>query len=1257
MKKKGNRFLVRAVSVLILALLLFIAFLPSLLSTNIGKKSFTHIINAKFSGKFTIEKLSLSWFGDQNIQGIQWKNQKKGVFIRCDQISSSTALWRLLLKNDLGEMKMHSPHMELDADLSPPSPFGYTEYEPASLSIQQAGLVPKLILKKRHYFGNIEVDGGTLLLFSKQKNLAAFQKVSAQFHLPEEHFPVGVALIGQTQQDQNIGKFEIKAEIHSFNFSKPHFDLSAKLVQFPIHGIDELFSFFDPSLKGLIYEGIGPTFDLDLDAKFHPENKELSLLAQSSHLHAEIHTESKHNVLALQTPGKLIFTITPTFAEKFFPKFSSLKNFGLINSPEIVLHINQLSLPSGFDFSKAAFHTQMVVSSAQLVELNTKESIQLDALSLSLTSEEMRKTLKLSSNISIQMDGLNSAMQIRGDFKNPFSDEIQGNCKIQVQDFPIKLLEEKIGHFVGTTLSGHCTIDLKDKMVDLKIKASTPSLKISEASFHIDDFVMLLEPIQVDFHPSNAPLQSPMKLSIEQLSFPKFSPEKMRLTCHFQIPHLQLYKQWDLNNLEGEILARSLEEVHFHLRSHEINMESLFSIQNNFKDFFLKKPLLLDYVLTEDKFHSLFPKNAKAPILLSPLKMHLTVDPFSLNQMRTKAAIGFDAFTFQYENQIKAISNIKASLAIDLPKESFEAAIKTENLDLHAEAKLIKWDQKIDFSKADMRFNLHMEDFSLQILDALLAKSYPLTPLLGPTLNLSLQAVCNPDVKTVAVTAKSHFLNLETSVDLKENLLEMNKPSKLDLTITEKGYQILDQLCTGQNESPFELQKPIQIQLSIKEMFCPLSHFKPDFWQIYLTADLQNEECSFLEKNSGQVFTLEKTLLAVDHTNSNTPFSFDIKSNISSKDSNSLKEGKVAIEAIFKEHFQNQKVQLKILKFPSTLLDIFARSFGRVDLPFSALFGETLNAQLHIDLKNFTGPISANLHSPNTRISFAGEIDNGILTLKERLYAQMALTPGLSTLFLKEINPFSISSIESVHPVTLEIDPKGFSLPLLQKEFQKVSLPHARIELGQIVCKNEGNLNQALALLKQNVSKSPHLHLWFTPIDFQVQNNICTVERTEILINNSLELCTFGQLDIAKEKVDMVLGLTAQCLKKAFGIGNLPPNYILQIPLKGPMDNVKLGTKKATSKLTALLLWQKSALAAGSLGGKGTGALLGDLIGKMATLPDNNAKSPSAKHPFPWEKGSKISKKEDKPIKKKKVKIKTSRRKPKPLKQLFKILT
>lgn len=127
-------------------------------------------------------------------------------------------------------------------------------------------------------------------------------------------------------------------------------------------------------------------------------------------------------------------------------------------------------------------------------------------------------------------------------------------------------------------------------------------------------------------------------------------------------------------------------------------------------------------------------------------------------------------------------------------------------------------------------------------------------------------------------------------------------------------------------------------------------------------------------------------------------------------------------------------------------------------------------------------------------------------------------------------------------------------------------------------------------------------------------------ERTEILISNTYQVCIWGGLDFPAQKVDMVLGLTASCLKIAFGIKNLPDDYVLQIPMKGKMDNVKINTSKATAKIAALLLWQQKAVS-GAFGKSSAGAVLGEFMNKLGPLPDIGSKAPPAKRPFPWENG------------------------------------
>ena len=171
-----------------------------------------------------------------------------------------------------------------------------------------------------------------------------------------------------------------------------------------------------------------------------------------------------------------------------------------------------------------------------------------------------------------------------------------------------------------------------------------------------------------------------------------------------------------------------------------------------------------------------------------------------------------------------------------------------------------------------------------------------------------------------------------------------------------------------------------------------------------------------------------------------------------------------------------------------------------------------------------------------------------------------------------------------------------------------------------------------------------------------VKKGIVDVERADILLAETFDIALWGTINPIKNNVDMTLGLTADCLSKAFAITNIPPDYVLQIPMTGTLSDVKINTGKATAKVAALLAWQQ-AETAGALAGGSTGALFGHLIGKLGALPLNDKNTPPAKRPFPWEKESSAnsndSKSKEGAAKAKKAHIK---KEDKPLKQLLKIL-
>lgn len=330
--------------------------------------------------------------------------------------------------------------------------------------------------------------------------------------------------------------------------------------------------------------------------------------------------------------------------------------------------------------------------------------------------------------------------------------------------------------------------------------------------------------------------------------------------------------------------------------------------------------------------------------------------------------------------------------------------------------------------------------------------------------------------------------------------------------------------------------------------------------------------------------------------------------------------------------------EIEMEKFSSSFLDMLVPGYR-----LRAWLGPTVSATGKFDFNNNSGPLNLRLHSSNARFSLSGSLESGVLKLKEPFYAQLQLTPELAPLLLEEVNPLSVPTFSSENPLTIEIAEANTTIPLIPFNPSQLNVSKARLELGQIVCENVGNLHFTLGLLQQQVSGNQPLHLWFAPADLTISNGVVSLERTEILIDKRLEICTWGEVNIPADAVRMVIGLPGPTLKKVFGLKDLPANYVLQLPMRGRLNNVQIDTSKATGKITALLLWQKASTA-GAIGGGLPGAIVGELFGKVVPLPDGDKKAPSAKRPFPWEqeklrsekpkteKGIKFKKEDDDPL-------------------------
>lgn len=551
----------------------------------------------------------------------------------------------------------------------------------------------------------------------------------------------------------------------------------------------------------------------------------------------------------------------------------------------------------------------------------------------------------------------------------------------------------------------------------------------------------------------------------------------------------------------------------------------------------------------------------------------------------------------------------------------------------------------------------------LKVLSAIevpLAKNAPLNALLGPQLNCKFkiepESIKNPSKESYLgyfEATSSQFQG--NGICLVDPQSIQSKKCQIRWTLLPEAYPLLDKLLTGQGKAPFVLQSPTTFDIRLEEIYIPLASLSREgsllnkaTTQWRFAAHGRNELFAFSDVSGKESIQLSHSSFDCD------PSHLTLHTEIQTTD-----PSQNAVQGLFECSLTKESstpfqgtFDLKAKQFPTRVLDMIARVQGQTEFPFANLFGKTLDAEASLSLQKEESPIALSIRSPQTQMTLAGSCQGGLLRLNQPFFFQTYLTSELSRLFLKNINPLSITSIYAKSPISLEIPPQGVSIPIMPFTPSHLNIPEAHVEIGKIYCQNEGNVHIALDLLKsQQKHPGEELMLWFAPIDFHATKGVIDVERTEILIANALDIAIWGNMNLKKNYVDMTLGLPAPTLQKAFDIRGLPQDYVLTIPMKGPLNDVQIDTGKATAKLALLFAWQKRSLA-GNITKNPAGAIFGEVIGQLALLPDKDAVIPPAKHPFPWESSSGPTKKGTSSSSKKRH----FTLKEKPLKQLLKVI-
>lgn len=234
----------------------------------------------------------------------------------------------------------------------------------------------------------------------------------------------------------------------------------------------------------------------------------------------------------------------------------------------------------------------------------------------------------------------------------------------------------------------------------------------------------------------------------------------------------------------------------------------------------------------------------------------------------------------------------------------------------------------------------------------------------------------------------------------------------------------------------------------------------------------------------------------------------------------------------------------------------------------NALFGRELTLCSSWSFSQLSGPLALHLLSQRSRIDLDGALEAGALTLAHPFKAQVAITPYLGSWLLGKINPLLSTAISGDRPLSLDIAPTNFRLPLLPYAPAKITVPSAAIDCGKLLLANRGGVESLIRLAQPSLQGQPAVHAWFTPLPISVVRGEMYLSRMDALIGNSLHIATWGKIDLVSRQVRMMLALTPDTISQLAGAEEA--DYFL-IPISGEIGSTSIDWPLAATQLATLL--------------------------------------------------------------------------------------
>lgn len=651
----------------------------------------------------------------------------------------------------------------------------------------------------------------------------------------------------------------------------------------------------------------------------------------------------------------------------------------------------------------------------------------------------------------------------------------------------------------------------------------------------------------------------------------------------------------------------------------QIHAEGTIDSQYNFE---LTQPAELRYTLSNAAFQSLSQLFHKEwPTLQEPTPIHLHIDPtefnlrqFSLSNLYLQGVLEAKKLVIQDElGDFPVLENMMLTWVLDSPRNNIYTNLKgvtytkkdkkPSPISAHMQFWLKPGEFKLAHTQSEIRMNF--SGMPTSILNVLFDVPN-LNPIIGPILDVNIKAFYDPAQEKngyLDLVIDSTNFHTEGRFIFNEyaQLYEGIKQPIFRLTITPESYQQIKKIFDLKNENALStsftvtgvLSKfniPIQKNWTEKGIF----DFK------FSTTKIQWQDRQLLPWKLEGFLSTQNLKDQVDFSTqllATTPLKITGSfSNLFDDNSRLLNWHEMGIQfSMDGQGLQPSLIQSFLLLKPDE------------NAQLKALFGDTFDIRAHARLLNLNGPLQASIKGIDGQIELDGQLKNGVLTLKRSLAGSVKMTPLFVQTFLAPYSPLLSSAVGAENPLTFTVDAAQFSYPIHPFQLNQVKIGKGNINLGKIKFRNEGELQSLLNVIRSVTD--PFVTIWFTPIYFNLNQGILSLNRFDLLVAHAYPLANWGSVNLFTNQADFVLGVTGQTLNQVYGIQGLDDKYILQIPFHTSKGKLEIDKKKLTARISSLL--------AQTHGGE-KGKLLGNILDMVLSEKGEPYPQPTTQ-PFPWE--------------------------------------